>query len=386
MQCADEKLKIRDTQRLSSIPFGISFLLCVLIVVALGLVMVFNTTAAEVLDRCLGKSTHYALIKQLLYASFGVLGAWGLWVLGYQTVIRLSGVFLALCSVMLVLVFIPGIGLQLNGAHRWLSIFGHSFQPSEFVKYLIPIYYIHRFTSSHKKWVMREFLTLLLIMAVPMGLILIEPDNGTVAIIFAALVILFILTRIRWVYWALPLMIFVLLGVAVAMRMPHVSDRIKIYLHPELDLRGKGHQPYQAKIATGSGKLWGRGLGQSLQKMDYLPEARSDYIAAIFAEEFGFVGMVGLLMLYGLMAFSGFSIAQRARDIEGFYLASILTFLISFQAFLNLGVVSGLLPSKGINLPFFSHGGSSLLANFMVVSLILNVAYQPTRKLDVAKT
>lgn len=355
---------------------GFYFLLCVLVVVSLGLVMVFNTTAAEVLDRSLDRSTHYALIKQLLYASLGVLGAWGLWVLGYQTVVRLSGAFLAICSVLLVLVFIPGIGQQLNGAYRWLSVFGHSFQPSEFVKYLIPIYYIHRFTSNGKVWVMREFLKLLAVLAVPTGLILIEPDNGTVAIIFAALIVLFILTRVRWIYWALPLLILCTIGVAVASRMPHVASRIQIYLHPELDLKGKGHQPYQAKIAAGSGGLMGRGLGQSLQKMDYLPEARSDYIAAIFAEEFGFIGMIGLVLLYGLMAFFGFSIAHRAPDIEGFYLVAILTFLICFQAFLNLGVVSGLLPSKGINLPFFSHGGSSLLANFMVVSLILNVAYQ----------
>ncbi len=339
--------------------------------------MVFNTTAAEVLDRSLTRSTHYALIKQVLYALLGVLGAWGLWLLGYKTVIRLSGAFLLICSLMLVLVFVPGIGQQINGAHRWLSIFGHSFQPSEFVKYLIPIYYIHRFTARSTGMVMREFILLLLLLAIPIGLILIEPDNGTVAIIFSALVILFFLTRVRWVYWALPLAILCAGGVAAASRMPHVADRIQIYLHPELDLKGKGHQPYQAKIATGSGGLVGRGLGQSLQKMDYLPEARSDYIAAIFAEEFGFLGILGLIILYGLICFFGLSIAQRAPDKEGFYLVAILTFLVSFQAFLNLGVVSGLLPSKGINLPFFSHGGSSLLANFMVVSLILNVAYQP---------
>ncbi len=364
---------------------GFLFFLCVLVIVALGLVMVFNTTAAEVLDRALDRSTHYALIKQLLYASLGVLGAAGLWMLGYQSVIKLSGAFLAICSVLLVLVFIPGIGQQLNGAHRWLSLFGHSFQPSEFVKYLIPIYYIHRFTAAPKTFTMREFIKLLAVLAVPAGLILIEPDNGTVAIIFAALIILFILTRIRWIYWALPLTILCAVGVAVASRMPHVAGRIQIYLHPELDLKGKGHQPYQAKIAAGSGGFLGRGLGQSLQKMDYLPEARSDYIAAIFAEEFGFIGIAGLIVLYGLMAFFGFSIAQRAPDSGGFYLVSILTFLITFQAFLNLGVVSGLLPSKGINLPFFSHGGSSLLANFMVVSLILNVAHHTVRKVDVSK-
>jgi len=162
--------------------------------------------------------------------------------------------------------------------------------------------------------------------------------------------------------------------------MPHVSDRIHVYLHPESDLRGKGHQPHQAKIAAGSGELWGKGLGESLQKLEYLPEARSDYIAAIFAEECGFMGMLGLIFLYMLIGFCGFYIANSALDREGFYIASIFTFLLCFQAFLNLGVVSGLLPSKGTNLPFFSQGGSSLLANMMGVCVILNIGRHPMKR------
>ncbi|HEY5259347.1 MAG TPA: FtsW/RodA/SpoVE family cell cycle protein, partial [Rhabdochlamydiaceae bacterium] len=220
---------------------------------------------------------------------------------------------------------------------------------------------------------LRGFLKLLGLLSIPMGLILIEPDNGTTAIILVSLVGLFVLTRLRWVFWALPLAVFMAVGGLVAMQMPHVSDRIQIYLHPELDLQGKGHQPYQAKIAAGSGKLWGKGLAESLQKMDYLPEARSDYIAAIYAEEFGFIGMMVLIALYMLLGFLGFYLASQAKDPEGFYLVAIFTFLICFQAFLNLGVVSGLLPSKGTNLPFFSQGGSSLIANCMAVSLMLNV-------------
>jgi cell division protein FtsW len=156
--------------------------------------------------------------------------------------------------------------------------------------------------------------------------------------------------------------------------MPHVSSRIKVYLHPELDIRGRGHQPYQAKIAAGSGQLLGKGLGESMQKLNYLPEARSDYLAAIYAEEFGFVGVLGLISLYLVITFAGFFIAIKARDKIGFYLALIMTFLISFQAFLNLGVVSGLLPSKGITLPFFSQGGTSLIVNLMALFLVLSVA------------
>lgn len=338
--------------------------------------MVFNTSSAEILGRSLAKSLHHALLKQVLYAVLGGVLAIGVWFLGYQEILRLSGHFLLAGTVLLVLVFIPGIGQQINGAHRWLGIGSYSFQPSEFVKYLIPLYFIHSISRRSVPLDFKALVQLLLKLSIPIGLILIEPDNGTVAIILVGLVVLLVLTKVRWLYWGMPLLVLTLIGGGVASQMPHVHDRIRIYLHPELDLQGKGHQPHQAKIAAGSGGLFGRGLGESLQKLDYLPEARSDYIAAIFGEEFGFLGISLLIILYMAIGYFGFSIAIQSGNLPSFYVVSILTFLICFQAFLNLGVVSGLLPSKGINLPFFSQGGSSLLANFMVICIILNIAYE----------
>ena len=336
--------------------------------------MVFNTTSAEVLDRALAKSTHHAVVKQLLYAILAGILAVGVWFLGFDQILRLSGFFLGFVTFLLVLVFIPGIGPRLNGAHRWIFIGSYSFQPSELAKYLIPLYYIFSITTSKTPLLLKDFLKLLLKLAIPMGLILIEPDNGTVVIILSGLFVLFLLTKIRWVYWALPLVVILVGGVALASQMPHVHHRIEIYLHPELDLQGKGLQPHQAKIAAGSGGAFGRGLGESLQKLTYLPEARSDYIAAIFAEEFGFVGICAVVILYTLIGYLGFSIAAETDNLPAFYTVAVFTFLICFQAFLNLGVVSGLLPSKGTNLPFFSHGSSSLLANLIVICMILNIA------------
>jgi len=213
----------------------------------------------------------------------------------------------------------------------------------------------------------------------PIGLILLEPDNGTVAILIITFIVLFVLTGIKYKYWALPLLLMIIGGGSLAYQMPHVPGRIKIYLHPELDLRGKGHQPHQAKIAAGSGGLYGRGLGESLQKLNYLPEARSDYIAAIYAEEFGFLGMLFLITLYMTMGCSIFFIAVNARDKGGFYLSSIVCFLITFQAFVNLGVVSGLLPSKGIALPFFSQGGTSIFIHIIALSIVLNIDHVSRR-------
>ncbi|NGX46681.1 MAG: putative lipid II flippase FtsW [Chlamydiae bacterium] len=354
--------------------YSLSLASAILLLFAMGILMVFNTTAAEVLDRSLDRSTHHVFFKQMVYAGIALTCALGVFFLGYENILRLSGVFLLMGTVMLVLAFVPGIGQQINGAHRWINIFGNSLQPSEFVKYLLPLYTIHVILRYKSGMNFIAFVRLVTTLVIPIGLILIEPDNGTVAIILATLLILFILMRIKWIYWAIPLSICVVLGVVAASQMSHVPDRIRVYLNPELDLQGKGHQPHQARIAAGSGGLFGKGVGQSLQKMDYLPEARSDYIAAIFAEEFGFIGVLGLIMLYMTIGGIGFTIAAKSTKQEGFYLVAILTFLICFQAFLNLGVVSGLLPSKGTNLPFFSHGGSSLLVNFIAMGLILSVA------------
>jgi len=341
----------------------------VMILFVMGLLMVFNTTSAEVLNRLLDRNTHYALIKQIFYAFIGLIAGLIIWFFGYQNILKISGPLLIFGTLLLVLVFVPGIGQEINGAHRWVICAGYSFQPSEFIKYLIPMYYI--FAAG--KYTLFSFLKVIGSIAIPIGLILVEPDNGSVAIILLSLLALFILTRLKWIYWVLPLLILTLAGVVVASKTQYVSDRIKVYMNPELDLKGKGHQPHQAKIAAGSGKLFGKGPAESLQKLDYLPEAHNDYIAAIFAEEYGFIGILVLIFLYMLIAYLGFYIAAHALDRQSSYLASIFTFLITFQAFLNLGVVSGLLPSKGTNLPFFSQGGSSLLANFMALCVILNI-------------
>lgn len=348
-------------------------IICVLFLFSIGLLMVFNTTSASVLDRSLGSSTHGSFLKQISYGIVGILIGLFFYFIGYKSFIKSSGFLLSIATFFLILVFVPKIGLELNGARRWVHFFGISFQPSELAKYLIPVYFINRIMLLQGNVTLKNFLKLGALLAFPVALILLEPDNGTTAIIVLALMVLFVLCKIKWTYWVLPVFFLTIFGAAIAYRMPHVPDRIRIYLHPELDLQGKGHQPHQAKIAAGSGGLWGKGLGESLQKLNYLPEARSDYIAAIYAEEFGFVGVSALVGLYMMIAYAGFSIAFRCKDKEGFYLAALLTFMISFQAFLNLGVVSTLLPSKGTTLPFFSMGGTSLMVNLGALFILLNI-------------
>lgn len=349
-------------------------LIIVSIIFSLGLVMIYNTTSAEVLDHALEKNTHVALLKQLFYALIGIgIGAI-VWKIGYQELINLSPVLMVVFSILLILCFFPIIGRKVNGSYRWINFFGFSFQPSEFVKYIVPAYFLYKLSNVKAESLsFKQFILLALPILIPLALILIEPNNGTVGVIVITLLVLCVLKCVSFKYFALPLIIALFIGGLSASQLSYVKARLKVYWNPELDLKGKGHQPYQAKIAAGSGKFLGRGPGNSLQKLSYLPEAQNDYIAAIYAEEFGFIGMAFLIALYMSFACVGFAIARSAVGSMGFYYAACITSLIAFQAFMNLGVVSGYLPSTGLNLPFFSQGGTSIIANFMGVAILLNI-------------
>jgi cell division protein FtsW len=351
----------------------ISLSISIAVLLSLGILMVYNTTSAELLDKSLEADTRSAFFKQLSYAFLGIIAGSLMFLIGYKKIVKASPYLLFFITLLLALVFVPKIGQEINGAKRWLKVLTFSFQPSEIAKYFIPIFFIN-WVVSKENIKLIDFIKILVVLLIPIVLIFLEPDNGTCAIILSTLVVTFFLTKINFKYWGVPLLLAVTIGSILAYNMPHVRSRIDVYLNPEKDLRGKGHQPYQAKIAAGSGKLFGKGLGASLQKLNYLPEARSDYIAAIYAEELGFIGVIFLIFTYFSIAVFGFFLAIKSKDKIGFYTATCITFLISFQAFLNLGVVSGLLPSKGTTLPFFSQGGSSLMVNLLAVGILLSTA------------
>lgn len=348
-----------------------------LLLFSLGLLMVFNTGSAHILDHFLTKDVYDPVFKQLLFCLIGTTLGLICYYVGYEKIFDHSFFFYILTLILLIAVFMPGIGIEVKGAKRWINLASFSFQPSEFAKYTVPLYFIY-LVHHTKKMSIKKFLLILSVIFLPLILIFIEPDNGTCAIIITTLIFLFVLTKIPFSYWVLPLACILLLGGVFAYHMPHVPGRIRVYLNPESDLKGRGHQPFQAKIATGSGRLFGKGLGKSMQKLSYLPEARSDYIAAIYAEEFGFVGICILVGLYMTLLFCGYYIAVTCQDKTGFYMAFLTCFLIAFQAFLNLGIVSNLLPSKGTTLPFLSQGGSSLMMNIIATFILLNVSRKTT--------
>ncbi len=346
----------------------------------LGIIMIFNISSANIIDSSLNTGIYNVLIKHLMYSFLSFFISFIILKIGYVQILKISPFLFFFLLFLLIVMNLPGIGLEINGAKRWIYIKGISFQPSEFMKYILPIYFIYKFKNFTNDMSFIQFLKNISIFFLAICLILIQPDNGMVFIICFSLIILFILMNINWKYWGIPVTILMFIGGAFAYQLPYVSKRINVYLYPEKDLYGTGHQPLQSKIATGSGGLIGKGLGNSIQKLNYLPSAKNDYIAAIYAEEFGFIGICFLIILYLILIIGGFYIAINSYDEQGFYLASILTFLIGFQAFLNLGVVSALLPSKGIALPFFSQGGSSLLINIIGMSIICNIGYYSLNK------
>ena len=355
-------------------------LLSVAVLYALGLLMVFNTTSAEIIDRSLDADIYAVLLKQIGFSALGLLLGLIAYRIGYAKLLSWSAPILAAVTLLLVCVYVPHIGQKVNGARRWLSVFGFSFQPSECAKFAIPALFIHWRLKQQKEISFLSFCKMMAILAIPIALILLEPDNGTTVIILFSLFILFILGKIRAKFWAWPLAVMCLFGAAAAYQMPHVHHRIQVYLHPELDLLGKGHQPHQAKIAAGSGGFFGRGIGESLQKLNYLPEAQNDYVAAIYAEETGFIGMFVLIGLYAAFSYAGLLIAFKTQTQDAFLVASFITTLIAIQAFLNLGIVSGLLPSKGMTLPFFSQGGTSLMINIAAIFLLLDIDRKSLKK------
>jgi cell division protein FtsW len=350
---------------ISFIILGVSALIC------LGLLMVFNTTSAEIIDK--GVITYVPLLKQTLYISFGVGLGFLVYCKGFEFFLHKGHYIYATLICLLIGVFLPKIGSCVNGSHRWINFFGVSLQPSEFMKVGFPIFYLYLLKMADNKVSFKRFCFSLMLLVLPICLIIMEPDNGTAFILIVTMILLFFITKIKLQYWAVPTGIFLIVMLSTALSMPHVTQRITSYLNPESDILGKGHQAYQAKIAAGCGSFFGKGLGESMQKYHYLPEARSDYIAAIFAEEFGFAGIFVLVSLYSMVAALGSYVAFSTKDMYAHFLALTYTFIISFGAFLNLGIVSGMLPSKGTNLPFFSLGGSSFLSNLLMVAIILSV-------------
>ena len=283
---------------------------------------------------------------------------------------------LAISAVLLILVIIPGVGVYLNGSRRWLSVAGMSFQPSEFAKMAVVLYMATTLTYRGKKIKSLIFgiVPVLLVPGVVFLLILQQPNLSTAGSILITSLILIIIAGARWRHILMMLIGGIGVGGFYAWSAPYRRERLLSFTDPFAKMNDEGYQLAQSLIAFGSGGIFGMGLGMGRQKYAYLPYPESDFIFAIVGEDFGFVGCVAVIALFVAFMLCGMRIATRCRDKFGALLAAGITCSITVQAFLNMGVVIGILPTTGLPLPFFSSGGTSISITMAAVGILMNIS------------
>lgn len=353
------------------------FTLLFLGVLIFGLLMLASASWPMSFDDFQGNG-YYLFVHQLLFGVLpGVVGFLIAYFVPYQVYKRFALPMLGLSIFLLVIVFIPGLGVEIKGSHSWISLGAFSMQPSELVKFTFLMYVAAWLEGSMGKNVrdtMKGLVPFLMVLGAVMLLLLLQPDTGTMGIIVVmALAVYFVAGA--------PLKYFAFFGVAGALLLsllftfsPYRAERLMAFLHPELDKQGAGYQINQALLAVGSGGILGRGYGHSLQKFQYLPEVAGDSIFAVIAEELGFVLTSAFVLLYVGMLFRGLVIAEHSPDTFGMYLVVGIMAWLGIQAFVNIGAMVGLLPITGVPLPFVSYGGTALAIAMTAVGVVLNVS------------
>lgn len=362
-------------QRMSKrVPVDPALLAVTLILALVGLVMVFSASAVVAGSRF--HDPWYFLKRQLAWLGAGLLVMHLVSKIDYSLWKKLSVPLLFLTTVLLVLVLVPSFGSAAKGARRWLHVGPINIQPAELAKFVVVIYvaaYVSKKQDQLTQFA-RGLLPPLIILGVLSGLVLLEPDLGTVVVMGLVVVTLLFLAGARIKHLGL-LSLCALPAVAVLIfGSSYRRQRLMTFLSPWKNASDSGFQITQSFLAFGSGGPFGVGLGEGKQKLFFLPEAHTDFVLALVGEELGLVGSVAIVLLFGLFVVKGFQIAGRARNPFGRHLAMGITMLVGMQALVNAGVVTGLLPTKGLTLPFVSYGGSSLVANLFGVGILLNIS------------
>jgi cell division protein FtsW len=357
----------------------------VLLLMAIGIVMVFSASIAIAeAERFTGNRPHFYLMRQSIFVAIGLVAA----ALAFQvpTAIWQRSAPWLFCFgvVLLVLVLVPGVSREVNGARRWLPLVVFNLQPSELVK-LFAVVYAADYTVRKAAYVdslKKGVLPILLVMLFTGALLLGQPDFGAFAVISLIAMGILFLGGMNWRLFAGLLALLVAGFAALIVTAPYRMQRVMGFLDPWADPFDKGYQLTHALIAFGRGEWFGVGLGASVEKLFYLPEAHTDFVLSVIAEELGFVGVAGVIALFAWIAWRAFAIgAQAARLDRGFQalVAQGVGLWISAQAVINMGVNMGALPTKGLTLPMLSFGGSAMLANCLALALLLRVDYENRR-------
>ncbi|MGI6550273.1 MAG: putative lipid II flippase FtsW [Syntrophomonadales bacterium] len=360
--------------RLKQGPPDLMLFLVVMLLVCIGVIMIFSASA--VTSDIKFNDAFYFVKRQLIWAVMGLAAMLVVMRLNYQKLRELGVAGLIVALLCLVAVMLPGIGKDIKGSVRQIDLVFTSFTPSELTKLCMVFFFASSLSINFTK--LKSFakglLPYLLLLGVVCGLIMLQPDLGTTLIIALTAYFMLIMAGARVSHMSLLALFGVVLVCLAIYLEPYRMIRFIAFLDPWKYASDAGFQTIQSLYAIGSGGLFGMGLGQSRQKFFYLPEQHTDFIFAILGEELGYLGVIVVLALFFVFAWRGFQIALKAPDIFGSLLAAGLTTMITAQAAINLGVVSGSLPVTGIPLPFISFGGSSLIFTMAGVGLLLSIS------------
>ena len=359
----------------------IPFLLLTLLLTAIGLAMLFSASFPFALSEY--DDAYYVIKRQAVFAVLGLIAMFVVARINYQRWRGAAKLLLVISFFLLILVIIPGVGITRNRATRWLGFGGFTFQPSEIAKLAVIVYFAD--TISKKREKMLDFREGILPYAIILGalsvLMLLEPHlSGTILIVGTGIIMMVVGGMKGWLVGAG----FGGVGLAAVLYVKAVekgiisygASRITMWHDPWIDTTNEGYQMVQSLIAIGSGGLLGVGFGKSRQKFLYLPERHNDFIFAVTCEELGLIGACIIMLIFALLIIRGFWIALHARDRFGSLLAVGIMTHLGLQTFLNIAVVSGLVPATGISLPFFSYGGTALALQLVEMGLVLSVSRQ----------
>lgn len=352
---------------------------------ALGLVMVYSASIATAeASKFTGYQPAYYLLRHGIFIAVGlVVGLFAFQVpvqvwQNYAPYLFMAG------ALLLVLVLIPGIGREVNGSRRWLSLFVINLQPSELMK-LFAVLYAADYTVRKDKvghLFSKAFLPMFAVMALVGSLLLLEPDMGAFVVICAIAMGTLWLGGFNFKVFAMLSVALPLAFAALIISSPYRMQRVIGFMDPWSDPFGKGYQLSHALIAFGRGEWFGVGLGGSVEKLFYLPEAHTDFLMAVIAEELGFIGVAAVILLFGLLVVRAFQIGRHAAFLERYYSALVAQGIgvwLGLQAMINIGVNMGVLPTKGLTLPFLSFGGSGVVVNCIAAAVLLRVDYENRR-------
>ncbi len=354
-------------------------LFVIFMLLGIGIVMV-GSSSLEIAARKLDQPFYY-LVRQMIYVGIGVTVAAALLRVPLTFWEKRGSYLLMFAVLLLILVLVPGVGREVNGSLRWLPLGIANFQPSELAKLFVIVYmagYLVRHGDAMQT-ALGGFVRPMVVLTLICALLLAEPDLGAAAVILATAMAMMFLGGVRFSQFLVLIVLMVLVMAALTVSSPYRLERITAFMDPWADPFNSGFQLTQALIAFGRGEWFGVGLGGSVQKLFYLPEAHTDFLFAVISEEFGFIGGLTIIALFSFIVVRAFMIGRFAEKV-GLRFASYLAYgigvWIGIQAFINIGVNMGVLPTKGLTLPFMSYGGSSILVMCIAIALLLRVDYE----------